>query len=54
MFLLEQVLHSSAVRAEVVEKYMLSVGLPYIERGILTQLLQAGEQSIAKVSMPHI
>ena len=49
-----QVLHSSAVPAEVVEKYMLSAGLHYNGIGILTQFLQAPEQSIAEVSMPHI
>ena len=49
-----QVLHSSAVPAEVVEKYMLSAGLHYNGIGILTQLLQVREQSIAEVSMPHI
>ena len=49
-----QVLHSSVVPAEVVEKYMLSAGLHYNGIGILTQLLQAREQSIVEVSMPHI
>ena len=49
-----QMLHSSAVPAEVVEKYMLSAGLHYNDIGILTKLLQSREQSIAEVSMPHI
>ena len=49
-----QVPHSSVVPTEVVEKYMLSVGLHYNGIAILTQLLQAREQRVAKVSMPHI